>query len=122
MQRHIFITLLCTLGLALATPALADRDHKHGPRWQERGGHDYPGHDRRHDSRKHGDRHKPKHVQRDRYVSERRITVIRDVPRHAPPRRVERHDDYRGYRDSHRSRNVPLVSIGGVPVVTVKVD
>nr|WP_163501714.1 hypothetical protein [Halomonas socia] len=113
MPRITLSGLLLGIGLALAmagTPAMADHDrrgyhggvHHHYYGAQARGG-------KHHRAPRHAKR--PKHHRRP-------VVVHRHAPRYrpAPPRRVEHHHYHRP------SSSVPLVRLGNVPIVSVRVD
>lgn len=113
MHRTLVTALLMAISLVLAAPVLADRDRDH--RWQDRDHH----YDERHDHRNHGRHHKHKQHRRDMRIVERYITVF-DAPRY---RHSSRHKERRHYHDDHRyGDSVPLVSVAGFPVITVRID
>ncbi|WP_144063022.1 hypothetical protein [Litchfieldella anticariensis] len=117
MRYTRLTTLLVGIGLALAlsTPALADRD-RHG-------GYRHHGHHHYHEHHYRGDRHYrgPRHGSRYRYhhrpsrIIEKHV-IVHEAPRYRPPRRVDHHYYH------HRSSSIPLVTVGGFPVVTIRSD
>lgn len=119
MHRTLVTTVLMAISLVFSAPALADRDHDH--RWKDRDHH----YDGRHDHRNHGRHHKHKQHRRDMRIVDRHVTVIRDAPRYRHSFHHEEHHRYHDhrYRDhDYHGNSVPLVSIAGIPVITVRID
>ncbi|MFC3283283.1 hypothetical protein [Litchfieldella rifensis] len=106
--------LLLGMALAFATPALADHERRSG--YHQPSHHHYHGHHHkggRHYRAPHYARHYRHHHRPSRIIEKH--VIIHEQPRYLPPR----HGDHHYY---HRSSSVPLVTVGGYPVVTIRVD
>ncbi|GGX99330.1 hypothetical protein GCM10007160_28710 [Litchfieldella qijiaojingensis] len=112
-MRYTRLTALLVgigLALALSTPALAEHDRRGG--YHQNFHHHYHGQhykgDRFHRSPRHGGWHRRHH--RPSRIIEKHV-IIHEEPRYLAPR-----------RHRHHSTSVPLVTVGGVPIVTIRSD
>lgn len=130
MKRLLMILAIVTLSGVISLPAMADRDrHRHGG-YQPQGHHHSHHHERRADRGKHHRRHHAKAPHRYRhhrsaprrviehhyYSTPRHRDYRREAHRREDHRRHERRRDYRGHTD------IPLVTVGGYPVLRVQVN
>ncbi|GHE22146.1 hypothetical protein [Halomonas urumqiensis] len=126
MKSLLMILAVVAMSVMISLPAMADR-HRHGGH-KPQVHHHYHHHDHRAERGKHHRRHHakaPHRYRQHRSVSRRGIGQRdydhgkhwhRDRPRYHDYRRDDRRRDYRGHTD------IPLVTVGGYPVIRVQVN